>query len=153
MAIDLNSVNLASIVGSNAGCFAYDEHLVGLSQEAAAPLLKQLNPDWKYVANPDKGNYLERTFAFENFTPDQREYMDRVNDIAEQLNHHPDVFYTNGVVKVTLMTHSRNNNPTVNDFVLAAYIDAVPYTPRKSADGSGGIGCLCEPADTPSPSE
>jgi 4a-hydroxytetrahydrobiopterin dehydratase len=77
----------------------------------------ELNPGWQVVQE----HHLEREFKF----PDFRQALDftnRVGQLAEEQQHHPDIYLSWGKVKVTIWTH-KIDGLTESDFVLAAKID------------------------------
>ena len=90
-----------------------------LRQEQIARLRADLDPAWEVVDQ----HHLERTFKF----PDFRQalaFTNRVGELAEQEDHHPDIHLGWGRVKVLLFTH-KIDGLSDNDFVLAAKIDRV----------------------------
>lgn len=80
-------------------------------------MLAELNPSWQIV----EGKCLEREFKFPNFRQ-ALEFANKVGEIAESEEHHPDMLVTWGRVHLTLWTHSAGGL-TENDFILAAKID------------------------------
>ena len=64
---------------------------------------------------------LERTFEFPDFRA-ALEFVNRVGDLAERDQHHPDIHLSYGKVRVELFTH-KVHGLTRNDFILAAKID------------------------------
>lgn len=79
--------------------------------------MPELQPDWKVVDD----HHLERSFKFKNFK-EALEFTNAVAKIAEQEQHHPDIYLAWGKVKITLWTH-KINGLSENDFILAAKID------------------------------
>jgi 4a-hydroxytetrahydrobiopterin dehydratase len=69
-------------------------------------------------------HHLEREFKFKDFRA-ALTFTNRVGELAEEQNHHPDIFLTWGKVKVTIWTH-KIDGLTESDFVLAAKIDSLP---------------------------
>ena len=66
-------------------------------------------------------HHLERASQFDDF----RQALDftlRVGEMAEEQGHHPDIFLTWGLVKVTIWTH-KIDGLTESDFVFAAKAD------------------------------
>ncbi len=100
-----------------------------LSAADIQPLHEVLRPGWKVVND----HHLEKEFSF----PDFREalsFVQRVGEIAEQQDHHPDLHFGWGYAHVVLWTH-KAHGLTVNDFIVAAQIDeaelsALPALPR-----------------------
>ena len=74
----------------------------------------QLGHGWNVV----DGHHLEKTYKFKNFV-DALAYTNRVGDIAEDMNHHPDILTSWGKVGVTIYTHKIDGLHEA-DFVFAA---------------------------------
>lgn len=75
-------------------------------------------PDWRI----DNGEIV-RTFAFRNFV-EAVDFVNRVTEIAEEANHHPDVDIRWNKVTLHLCTHSKGGL-TPADFELAGRIDTL----------------------------
>ncbi len=67
--------------------------------------------------------HLAKAFRFSNFAQ-ALEFVNRIGAIAEQQNHHPDIFLAWGKVGVEVWTH-KINGLTESDFIFAAKIDSV----------------------------
>ena len=80
-------------------------------------LLKQLKEGWEVLDDTK----IRKTFSFNNFT-ESMDFAQKIADIADQEDHHPDlcIHYTN--VEVELSTH-KIGGLSENDFILAAKID------------------------------
>jgi 4a-hydroxytetrahydrobiopterin dehydratase len=63
---------------------------------------------------------LERQFKFPDFCS-ALDFVNRVGQIAEEQNHHPDIYFTWGQARIQIWTHSINGL-SENDFILAAKI-------------------------------
>ena len=88
-----------------------------LAGDELEALHARLGHDWQVVG----GHHLERTYRFDDF----RQALDftvRVGDLAEDQDHHPDIFLAWGKVKVTIWTH-KIDGLTESDFVFAAKAD------------------------------
>jgi 4a-hydroxytetrahydrobiopterin dehydratase len=85
-----------------------------LAGAALADLHRRLGGDWQVVA----GHHLEKTYKFKNFRG-ALEFANRVGEMAEQQNHHPEICFTWGKVKLTIYTH-KIDGLTESDFVWAA---------------------------------
>ncbi len=59
-------------------------------------------PDWELIDGA-----LERTFAFPNFV-DALAFANRVGELAEAENHHPELTVSWGATKVRWWTHTAN---------------------------------------------
>ncbi len=80
-------------------------------------LLAELSDGWEVVEE----HHLEREYTFENFI-EALAYTNRVGEMAEAQNHHPDLFLAWGKVGVTIWTH-KIDGLTESDFVFAAKCD------------------------------
>jgi 4a-hydroxytetrahydrobiopterin dehydratase len=89
-----------------------------LTKAQAEELMKELNSEWSLI---DDAHLLARSFEFPNFKKTM-EFVNKVADIAEEENHHPDLTVSYGNVGVELMTHAIGGL-SENDFILAAKID------------------------------
>ena len=74
----------------------------------------------KWVLSENK-NTLEKKFEFNNFSQ-ALEFTNEVGRLAEQENHHPDIYLSWGKVIIMLSTHDCGGL-SLNDFILAAKID------------------------------
>jgi 4a-hydroxytetrahydrobiopterin dehydratase len=101
-----------------------------LSKEQAAPLLAQLESDWKILERPDSKRgtvtFLARTYRFENFSAAMRAAV-RIGEMAEEQQHHPDLYVAWGRLRVEIWTH-KIAGLTESDFVFAAKCDAIVTT-------------------------
>ena len=76
-----------------------------------------LPPGWRIVDD----HHLEKEFTFPNFA-DGLAFVNRVGAVAEELDHHPDIYLAWGKVRLQIWTH-KINGLTESDFILAAKID------------------------------
>src|ERR1051325_1455520 len=90
-----------------------------LKGEKLQALRGQLGDDWKVVNE----HHLEKEFSFKDFRQ-ALDFTNRVGEVAEQENHHPDIFLTWGKVGLKIWTHNIDGL-SENDFILAAKADAV----------------------------
>lgn len=88
-----------------------------LGAQELAPYLQQLAEGWEIIDN----HKLEKTFKFKNFK-EALDFTNQVGQLAEQQQHHPDIFLSWGKVKVQLWTH-KIGGLHENDFILATGID------------------------------
>jgi 4a-hydroxytetrahydrobiopterin dehydratase len=84
-----------------------------------ARLTLELGNGWSVVNE----HHLEREFKFENFRK-ALDFTNKVGELAEQQNHHPDIYLAWGKVKLTLWTH-KIDGLTESDFVFAAKVNQV----------------------------
>jgi len=98
-----------------------------LTDEQAAPLLAQLEAEWKIVERPDlkRGNVrlLARSYRFEDFASAMRAGV-RIGAMAEEQQHHPDLEIAWGRLGVQIWTH-KIGGLTESDFIFAAKCDAI----------------------------
>jgi 4a-hydroxytetrahydrobiopterin dehydratase len=80
-------------------------------------LLGQLEKGWTI----EGGYHLTRTFTLPDFSA-SLELTNRIGEIAEQQNHHPDIHLAWGRVKVEVWTH-KISGLTESDFIFAARVD------------------------------
>ena len=69
-----------------------------------------------------RGSEITRTFAFPDFKGSMA-FVNRVADLAEGMNHHPDIDIRYSKVTLTLTTHDAAGL-TARDFTLAEQIGA-----------------------------
>ena len=82
-----------------------------------ADLQEKLKNDWKIIIE----HHLEKEYSFINFK-EALEFTIKVGELAENQDHHPDIFLTWGKVKVTIWTH-KIDGLTESDFIFAAKTD------------------------------
>ncbi|MEE4377814.1 MAG: 4a-hydroxytetrahydrobiopterin dehydratase [Candidatus Competibacteraceae bacterium] len=88
-----------------------------LAQETAESLLAQ-TPGWSLT---QEGTRLERRFVFNSFAA-ALAFVNRVGEIAEQEDHHPDISFGWGYATVVYYTH-KIGGLHENDFVMAAKLN------------------------------
>ncbi len=86
-----------------------------LNRRQAQELARQI-PTWKLV-----DSRLEEDFTFRDFS-ETMQFVNRVAQIAQEENHHPDIEISYNKVHLTLSTHSIGGLSR-NDFVVAAKIE------------------------------
>ena len=88
-----------------------------LEGEDLERLAAELGGDWRVV----DGHHLEKEYRFPDFRQ-ALEFTNRIGELAEEVNHHPNIFLTWGRVKVELWTH-KIDGLNEADFVWAAKAD------------------------------
>ena len=78
---------------------------------------------WDVKSNDDKSYYLIKNFKFKNFKESQN-FINKVGQIAENENHHPDINFGWGYCNIKIFTHAIKGLAE-SDFVLAAKIDQI----------------------------
>ena len=79
---------------------------------------------WDVKKDEKEIHFLEKKFTFKNFTNSQN-FINKVGEIAEAEDHHPDIFFGWGYAKIIITTHAIEGL-SENDFILAAKIDQIP---------------------------
>jgi 4a-hydroxytetrahydrobiopterin dehydratase len=87
-----------------------------LSDEDVQARLGELDGDWEKY-----GNSLRREFKFDDFSGSV-DFVNRLTPVANEMNHHPDLFISWNLVRVSLLSHSEHGI-TANDFALAKKLD------------------------------
>ena len=88
-----------------------------LEGEELDRLAAELGGGWRVV----DGHHLEKEYRFPDFRQ-ALEFTNRIGELAEEVNHHPNIFLTWGRVKVELWTH-KIDGLNEADFVWAAKAD------------------------------
>jgi 4a-hydroxytetrahydrobiopterin dehydratase len=88
-----------------------------LSEEQIAQRLRE-TPAWTLA-----GKAITRTWTFNDFPP-ALAFINRVGELAEAANHHPDIYNSWATVRLNLTTHDAGGL-TDRDFDLAKKIDAL----------------------------
>lgn len=92
-----------------------------LSHEQARDHLKAV-PEWELGSD---GKTIHRKWQMKNFVK-AMEFLQKVAEVAEQEQHHPDLHLTGyRNVRIELTTHAIGGL-SENDFILAAKIDNLP---------------------------
>jgi len=80
-------------------------------------LQKKLANDWEVINE----HHLEKEYLFGNFRK-ALDFTNKVGEMAEIQNHHPDIYLAWGKVKLTIWTH-KIDGLTESDFIFAAKAD------------------------------
>ena len=81
--------------------------------------LGELSKGWKVI----REHHLEKTYKFEDFRG-ALDFTNEVGELAERIQHHPDIYLAWGEVKLTIWTH-KIDGLTESDFVFAAKVDEI----------------------------
>ena len=100
-------------------CFLVAPGQAALEKDEIDQYLNRLNTPWKVVEH----KRISRVFPFENFKRGMA-FCQEIGLLAERENHHPEICIAYDRVEVELNTHSVDGL-TINDFILAAKIDAI----------------------------
>lgn len=90
-----------------------------VSEQEQQDLLKQI-PEWQ-VLNEQGVPKLKREFSFKDFQQ-AVDFANRVAELAEQENHHPEIHISWGKTSVSWWTHKIEGLHR-NDFIMAARCD------------------------------
>jgi 4a-hydroxytetrahydrobiopterin dehydratase len=90
-----------------------------LGKDEIDQYLNRLGTPWEVVDN----KRISKVFPFENFKRGVA-FCQEIGLLAERENHHPEICIAYHRVKVELYTHAVGGL-TLNDFILAAKIDAI----------------------------
>ena len=101
-------------------CVACKGGVPPLAGDELARLKRELNAAWQVLNE----HHLEREFKFPDFRQ-ALQFTNRVGEVAESQNHHPDIYLAWGKVKLTLWTH-KIDGLTESDFIFAAKVDQLP---------------------------
>ena len=88
--------------------------------DIAADMMKELSGDWMLV---DDAHLLVKECRFKDFK-EAMLFANKVAEIAEEENHHPELNIAWGSVSIELATHAIGGL-SENDFILAAKIDQI----------------------------
>jgi 4a-hydroxytetrahydrobiopterin dehydratase len=78
---------------------------------------------WDVKSNEEKSFYLTKDFKFKNFKESQK-FVNKIGNLAEDENHHPDISFGWGYCNVKIFTHAIKGLAE-SDFILAAKIDKI----------------------------
>jgi 4a-hydroxytetrahydrobiopterin dehydratase len=90
-----------------------------LEGDAIQDLLAKLGNEWKVIDD----HHLDKEYRLEDFVQ-ALEFTNQVGALAEEQQHHPDIYLAWGKVRITIWTH-KIDGLTESDFILAAKCDEV----------------------------
>ena len=93
-----------------------------LQGEELGALATELGDGWQVIDE----HHLEREFRFSNFA-EALAFVNRVGALAEEVDHHPDLYLAWGRARVVIWTH-KIDGLTESDFVFAAKAGAMACT-------------------------
>lgn len=100
-------------------CVPCKEGTASLAPETAQALLKDI-PGWRIT---DDGKWLLKSYKFKNFVQ-ALAFVNKVGEVAEAEQHHPDLGLGWGYVDIKLQTHAAGGLHE-NDFIVAAKIEKI----------------------------
>jgi 4a-hydroxytetrahydrobiopterin dehydratase len=96
-----------------------DEGMKPLKDEELRNLYSELEGGWLVVDE----HHLEKEYSFRDFRA-ALNFTNEVGELAESVDHHPDIHLSWGKVKVIIWSH-KVGGLTENDFVFAAKADGI----------------------------
>ena len=87
-----------------------------LNEEEIAAKLAELEEGWEV-----QDDFINKEYEFENFA-EALAFVNQVAAIAEEADHHPDIFFGYGYAEIAITSHDAGGL-TERDFELAAKID------------------------------
>ena len=90
-----------------------------LAGEELTDLHNRLGGGWELI----ESHHLEKLFRFDDFRQ-ALDFTNKVGELAEEQDHHPDIYLAWGRVRVTIWTH-KIDGLTESDFVFAAKVDTL----------------------------
>ena len=103
-------------------CVSCDGDIPRFDTDEIHKYLKKVD-GWDVKNDDNKNFYLIKNFKFKNFEQSQN-FVNKVANIAEEENHHPDISFGWGYCKVKIFTHAIKGLAE-SDFILAAKIDKI----------------------------
>ena len=103
-------------------CVACDGNIPPFDKSEIHKYLKKVD-DWEVKKGEEDNFYLIKEFKFKNFEESQK-FVNKVGEIAETENHHPDINFGWGYCKVKIFTHAIKGLAE-SDFILASKIDKI----------------------------
>jgi 4a-hydroxytetrahydrobiopterin dehydratase len=103
-------------------CTSCDGNTLPFDTSEIHKYLKKVD-GWDVKSNNDKSFFLIKDFKFNSFEESQN-FVNKVGNIAEEENHHPDISFGWGYCKVKIFTHAIKGLAE-SDFILAAKIDKI----------------------------
>ena len=101
-------------------CIPCEGNIPAFDKSEIHKYLKKID-GWEVKNNSDDNYYLFKEFKFENFIRSQN-FVNKVGNLAEKENHHPDIIFGWGYCKIKIFTHAIKGLAE-SDFILAAKID------------------------------
>ena len=103
-------------------CIPCSGDIPALKDDEISELKKELK-NWEIKKTIDGYNCLNKNVKVDNFL-ESLNFINKVSEVAEEENHHPDLKFGWGYADITIFTHAIKGL-TEGDFVLAAKIDVI----------------------------
>lgn len=104
---------------TNKKCVPCEGGVPPFTPEEVETYQKEIDPEWNVL----EGKRLERRYKFKNFK-EAMQFVNKVAEVAEEQQHHPDIKIFYSLVTITLWTHAISGL-SENDFIMAAKIDQI----------------------------
>ena len=101
-------------------CVSCDGSIPAFDIDEIHKYLKKVD-DWDVKSDENKSYFLTKKFMFKNFLESQN-FVNKVSNVAEQENHHPDISFGWGYCIIKIFTHAIKGLAE-SDFILAAKIE------------------------------
>lgn len=110
---------------SNKKCIPCQGGMPPLTEDEIKKYLPQINSDWQILPARAGGDNkkIHKEFKFNNFK-EAIEFTNKVAELAELENHHPNILINYNKVEIDIWTH-KIDGLHENDFILAAKIDRI----------------------------
>jgi 4a-hydroxytetrahydrobiopterin dehydratase len=106
----------------NKKCIPCSGEIPAFSKEEISEHIEKIK-GWSAKQTDEGFYFLNKEFKFANFANSLR-FINKVSEIAENENHHPDLEFGWGYARITIFTHAINGLAG-SDFILAAKIDEI----------------------------
>ena len=103
-------------------CVPCDGDIPAFDKSEIHKYLKKVD-GWDVKNNENENFYLIKKFIFKNFK-DSQNFVNKVGDLAEAENHHPDISFGWGYCEIKIFTHAIQGLAE-SDFILASKIDKI----------------------------
>ena len=89
---------------ANKKCIPCEGNIPPFDKGEIHKYLKKID-GWNVKSNQDKSYFLTKNFKFKNFIESQN-FTNKVGEIAEEENHHPDISFGWGYCNIKIFTHA-----------------------------------------------
>ena len=107
---------------ANKKCVPCEGNIPPFNADDIHKYLKKID-GWEVKSSEENSFFLIKEFNFHNFKESQS-FVNKIGNIAEQENHHPDISFGWGYCKIKIFTHAIKGLAE-SDFILAAKIDQI----------------------------
>ena len=106
----------------NKKCIPCSGEISAFSKEEISEYIEKIK-GWGVKQTKEGFYFLNKEFKFTNFA-NSLSFINKVSEIAENENHHPDLEFGWGYARITIFTHAINGLAE-SDFILASKIDEI----------------------------